>query len=484
MGQRVAEDELNDLATYFVETGQWTDVLTGKKDVVYGPKGTGKSALYGLLSEQQALLKSQGTLLASAENVRGATVFKGLISAPPPSENSFIFLWKLYCLVLAGRTLKENKVINTHANALTDALQKAKLLVPDSTIASAFRAVQDYFKGLINRDVTAVEYGLSIDALSGMPIATRKTEFKKSDVQAWEDVPVDSLLDTADKAFDSSGLKFWILFDRLDVAFIESQDLERNALRALFRTYNDLRSLENIVLKIFVRDDIWKRISSGGFAEASHITKTTNITWNQQGLLNLIALRLLNSKPLLQMIGFNPADVKSDFILQQKLVSQLLPDKVDTGKNPDTFEWMVTRITDGLAVSAPRELIHLFECVRDLQIKRLERGEPEPPGKQLFDRSVFKEALKEVSKVRYSQTMTAEYPDLKPFMDKLDGQKAEQSTQSLATLWLTSVDKTTEVAERLVAVGFFEKRDRKGAASFWVPFIYRGALNLLQGRAA
>ena len=30
---------------------------------------------------------------------------------------------------------------------------------------------------------------------------------------------------------------------------------------------------DNIKLKIFVRDDIWQRISEGGFAEASHITK-------------------------------------------------------------------------------------------------------------------------------------------------------------------------------------------------------------------
>ena len=59
LGQRVAEDELSDLTRYFVETSQWNDMLAGRKDVVYGPKGTGKSALYGLLSAQSETLEKR-----------------------------------------------------------------------------------------------------------------------------------------------------------------------------------------------------------------------------------------------------------------------------------------------------------------------------------------------------------------------------------------------------------------------------------------
>jgi ABC-type uncharacterized transport system YnjBCD ATPase subunit len=48
-GQRVAEEEADLLETYFVETDQWTRLFRGDIDVVYGPKGSGKSALYSLL---------------------------------------------------------------------------------------------------------------------------------------------------------------------------------------------------------------------------------------------------------------------------------------------------------------------------------------------------------------------------------------------------------------------------------------------------
>jgi len=52
-GSRVAEDEGEDLKSYFVETEQWRKVIAGDVDVIYGSKGAGKSALYSLLVDQK-----------------------------------------------------------------------------------------------------------------------------------------------------------------------------------------------------------------------------------------------------------------------------------------------------------------------------------------------------------------------------------------------------------------------------------------------
>ena len=45
---------------------------------------------------------------------------------------------------------------------------------------------------------------------------------------------VDRLLQLANSALGSVKLNVWVLMDRLDVAFAETHELERNALRALF----------------------------------------------------------------------------------------------------------------------------------------------------------------------------------------------------------------------------------------------------------
>ena len=80
------------------------------------------------------------------------------------------------------------------------------------------------------------------------------------------------------------------------------------------------------------------------------------------------------------MFRIDVQSVEGDFERQTDLIESILPDKVETGNNPSTFRWMVNRIQDGTGKSAPRELIHLSEMIRQQQIGRLERGEDETAG--------------------------------------------------------------------------------------------------------
>jgi hypothetical protein len=101
----------------------------------------------------------------------------------------------------------------------------------------------------------------------------------------------------------------------------------------------------------------------------------------------------------------------------------------------------------------------------------------------LFDRSVFKSALPTVSGARLNQYLYAEYPNERPFVSKLDGEKAEQTPESLSELWGLDRDAVIAEAKKLVELGFFEQRGDKDRPTFWIPFLYRDALNLVQGRA-
>ncbi len=82
-------------------------------------------------------------------------------------------------------------------------------------------------------------------------------------------VSVDALALLAEQALKAADFAIWILLDRLDVAFAETHELEKNALRALFRVYLDFNALDHIKLKVFLRSDIWSRIVDSGFREAT-----------------------------------------------------------------------------------------------------------------------------------------------------------------------------------------------------------------------
>jgi hypothetical protein len=169
---------------------------------------------------------------------------------------------------------------------------------------------------------------------------------------------------------------------------------------------------------------------------------------------------------------------------QEALFYRLCPEQVDVGPNkPNTFDWLLSRTRDGTKLNAPRELIHFLNSLREVQVKRFEVGEAPPEGEQMFSRPAFKDALPAVSKVRLEQTLYAEYPELKEWLEKLRGAKTSHTPSTLVGIWGKSPEEATVLANQLAAVGFFEKRGTLQAPEYWVPFLYRDALDMVQGAA-
>lgn len=485
VGHRVAEDETEELAKYFVETSQWHKLAAGEIDVIYGAKGTGKSALYSLLANNESDFLNRGVVLIPAENPLGASAFQGLLDGAEQDENSLVYIWKLYILQLIAAHLRKVNENSEVSVKLIASLERVGLLPKAYTLSALFARAKGYIQNLSLKEPEEVEYQLGLDADTGLPTANRKAKYSPGDgKRRLSALPVNDLLQFANDGLLAANLKVWLLFDRLDVSFSTSPELEKAALRALFRVYADLKPMLQITAKIFVRKDIWQRITEGGFREASHIIKTDTIEWDRDGLLNLVVNRLLNNEELLKYLNLTKSAVSGDLEAQESFVARIFPAKVDTGKNPDTLDWVFSRVQDGSKSTAPREVIHMLECLINNQLKKLEQGKAEPDGEILFDRAVFKDSLAQVSKVRYEQTLCAEYPDLKNYTELLRGEKSEQRIESLSRIWSETQDKAAAVADKLVATGFFEARNEKGLPTYWVPFLYRDALKLVRGKAS
>src|SRR5665647_149957 len=244
-GQRVAEDERDELVHYFVSTDVWNRLFAGELDVVYGPKGSGKSALYTLLNVKASELFDRGVLLTVGENLRGTTAFQGLIPDPPASEEEFKALWKLYFACLAQAVFAEYEVKGSEATQLRAQLETSGLVSRDRSLASVLRCLLDYVKGA--SQVEGVETGLKLDPATGLPAGiTGKITFREPSAAAHSQGyrSVDALLAMANDALGALDLHLWIGLDRLDVAFADSPELEKNALRALFKVYLDLMAHE------------------------------------------------------------------------------------------------------------------------------------------------------------------------------------------------------------------------------------------------
>jgi len=166
-GARVAEDEINELAKYFVEIDQWSRLIKGEIDVVRGDKGAGKSAIYSLLITWESEFFDLNTLLVPGEKPRGTPVFKDIIANPPTAEVEFFGLWKLYILALVGRKMREWEIKGAAAEKVYSALESARLLDREYDLSGLLRAAQDLGRRLFKAE--SVEGGLTVDPATGLP---------------------------------------------------------------------------------------------------------------------------------------------------------------------------------------------------------------------------------------------------------------------------------------------------------------------------
>ncbi|GAC1529324.1 MAG: hypothetical protein NVS2B16_36710 [Chloroflexota bacterium] len=483
-GQRIAEQEVDELSSYFVETVTWRSIYAGDVDVVYGPKGSGKSALYSLLRDREDALRARHIALISAENPSGAPVFRDLVADPPASTGEFRNLWKLYILSLVARQLRQQKTASTPAKKLIRVMEQAGLLPREASLRGVLRSVVDYIGQM--RSAEGIEAGVNLDPMTAGAQPVLRILFREPSSldRKLGQTSADELLEMANRALRDLGLTVWVLFDRLDVAFSESAELESNALAALFRAYLDIQHLTHLSLKIFLRNDVWQRVTRSGFPEASHITRSLSIVWNKDSLMNLVVRRLIRNEAIRSFYGVQEAEVLADARKQEALFYRVFPPKVDLGaRRPATFVWMLLRTQDGSEHNAPRELIHLLSAARDIQRRKLEEGHKEPAGEALFDRSSIRDALPEVSRERLEQTLYAEYPHLRRWLMRLKREKTEQTPDSLAKTWDVDREVAVQLADELVQIGFLEERGAQSEPTFWVPFLYRDALEMIEGAA-
>jgi len=482
IGSRVAEDERDNLDKYFIETNEYKRILKDEIDIIYGAKGTGKSALYLSILKRKKELNNNGIIVIQAENIQGTSAFNSVVEDPPTSENEFRNIWKLYFLVLLYENFVSCLTFNRSRNQIRQILQDSKLLMKNKSLIESFADVYRYIK---NNPFHSMEAGINVDPNTGNPIGfTGKITFSDTgmDVNKEGYFNIDTLLKLVDNLLSRKKKCAWLMLDRLDSVFEKNDILEENAIRGLFKVYLDMRKYQNIREKIFLRTDIWDKITKKGFREASHIIRTINIAWTEQSILNLIIKRFVENEIIVKEFVLNKDKVVLDYQNQEILFYRIFPNQVEYGKKkPVAMKWILTRTSDANGIIAPREIIHLITEVIDLQISNFKMGKDGTENDNLFDRSLFKSALEKVSKTKIEQTLFAEYSDMKEYIKKFAEQRATNSIDSISKLLGKDKKYVVEIVNRLQEIGFLSKRKVDDRLLYDIPFLYRPYLKSVQG---
>ena len=367
IGKSVAEFDQY-LEKYFVETEPFRALISDNVDITSGDKGTGKTAIYQILQKRYPQIPELSKVeIITGFNPTGNPVFQRLAQQGLLTEGQYITVWKAYILSLVG-----NWLLELYDGAFTDSmyqldklLKNTQLRSPNDTASSVFGRISSTVSRFLNPRSAGVELTFSE---SGIPIITPKLELGDA-MSANADIeitPHEEALGLLEKALSESEITTWIILDRLDEAFQGFPETEVPALRALFRSYLDLLEFPHLKLKLFVRNDLFRKITQKGFVNVTHVNaRKVNIIWDEEDLLNLLCQRIKENSVVVEKLKLkNKTDTE--------IFNAIFPEQVNPGtRRPTTWNWIMSRIRDGNYIKPPRNLIDLMALLHESRFRVL-----------------------------------------------------------------------------------------------------------------
>lgn len=472
LGRSVAEFDV-DLQKYFVETNAFRQLISDKYDIIAGDKGTGKTAIFRILSDSQASYENlAGIQIIQAFNPQGNPIFQSLAEREALEEGDYILLWKSYILGVVGNYIISNdsRLAGSELDLMISALG---LKTADVTPKGVFRKIMDSIPNFFRWESAEVDFTLSE---TGVPVVTPRVKFdaEKVDENVGKRVVVEDAFRLLNNVLAERDLKVWVALDRLDEAFQGYPDVEIRALRALLRTYLDLTEFDRIKLKLFLRRDLFRRVTSGGFVNLSHVNnKKLEIIWDEEDLLNLLCRRIRENSAFVEMLGASELN-------DNDLFARIFPDQVDPGeRKPVTWTWIMGRIRDGNDVKPPRNLIDLVNFSQAAQARKEEREKRELCDYPIIELESLRKGLSQLSETRVGDTLLAEAGTYSPLIEKFRESKAEHNVDTLSKILGVDSEQVRSFVKPLVEIGFLEEVGQ----TYKIPMIYRDGLEITQGKA-
>jgi hypothetical protein len=276
------------------------------------------------------------------------------------------------------------------------------------------------------------------------------------------------------EVLEQEDLTIWVVLDRLDEAFQGFPGTEVPALRALLRTYLDLQEFSRVRVKLFLRRDLFRRVTAGTFVNLTHVNaRRIDIEWDDDDLYDLLYRRLIERQEFLGDLGVAATP--------ETIFGAVFVDKVDPGtRKPTTWSWMLSRVRDGNGIKPPRNLIDLVKKAQEAQLRQEARSATQfVPGRPVIGSEALKRGLEALSKERVEDTLLAEAGEFAPLIERFRGGKTEHNEASLAEQLGLDPGGAKDAAKALRDLGFLELV----GDSLKVPMLYRDGLGLTQGKA-
>jgi len=411
-----AADPRHNLRDLFQRTNDFDKFLDDATCLLRGRKGTGKTALYTLLLKHtdtaqelsRGRLKNVSFLSGHGsfqENRPTKSEFQFLDQTIQQEYGSWEAFWRSYLLL----RMHQEGVLQKYDS------RDAKF----QQLRSLFRAIPketNLWQTKHTKTLAKLSTVLDLNLLA----------------KEW--------LFTINEQLHTNNQTLWFLYDDLDVD-LESI-LREDALKGLFYLVQafDAQRLTNIRFKIFLREDIWSRLT---FDNKSHFNgRDIILQWTQVDFLRLALRQALQSQEFSELVNhFAPVGNidQADAQTIEKALLLLWGNKRDP-KSKYVSRWAYDRLTDSSKTTFPRSLNILLKEAKAHELATRRDEEAFPKDRLLRPQSLNQGLIRASS--HRCQDLREEYPDLTSFFDSLKDLSIVASRDDLHRLWQKTIQDT------------------------------------------
>ena len=451
-----AADNRQDLSLLFQRTTDFERFLDDTTCLIRGRKGTGKTALYWLFLQHKTVAhklahgRLDNTIFLSAH---------GRFQESRPSRDEFQII---------HQTLQQD-------GGTWEAFWRAYLLL---------RCYQeDLFKfPQGKKGAKFTELKTTIDNLprEGWLSECTQALLELSTNSQLRLIVKDAVSILLNEETRNNSQKLWFLYDDLDEDFPEAGEVRKQALTGLFQLVQscDANRLTEIRFKIFLREDIWNRLS---FDNKSHFTgRDILLQWTRIDFLRLALRQAIQSdfKDLVDRIS--PVAVQSIDLANEDAIDKALEilwgsHRRGGNRSKKVSRWVYERLTDSSGTTFPRSLSILLKEAKEQELTYKGQSSSKFREDRLLQSKSLELGLKKASEKRCEE-IKEEYPHLIIFFEALNGKSALLEKEQLQAIWQNSafsiIENFEEFASFLGEIGILEWREKDQRYKFADIYVY------------
>lgn len=393
-----------ELRKYFLRTADFQAFCSLNYDLVLGVKGSGKSAISRMLTDRDFPLdKLDDVDVLPILDVNSEVLLRKL--SRDLQYDSMRAIWMACFASVVGSHLVREYGATRDLKDLSRLLTESGLAELDVSSTPALTRLLNVFSRVTPAATVQVTE-------TGSPIFTATFNAKPSEPEgaALDLTQVPRVLEQIEQALAKLRRRCLVVIDRLDEAFLEAKELEGPALRSLLQSQLDVKSISRQwKVATFLRPDILGQVTSiSGLRSMDHL-RVLPLSWTNDAIRSMIGHRLRWSLGIGEDVPLNDS-------LYGMIPRHLnMRDERDVNQSVAGVYWLSEHSAGHPGVPSPRNAITLL----DLAIRHARQGRERPGANTAIATPHLVSAWRDLSKMRLTDTLQAEYPELREILKVL-----------------------------------------------------------------